>query len=372
MGKEERFNQFYLQLIKENADEIESSRIDAKIAKEEKEKVITDDNVNDTKHNTVFVITIIISIILMLILIYILDTSDYIKSIGTISIVILDAIIVICNNIDYKNKKNKIDYEHKKDINKENEKKKKEEYKAIYKEKAITNMIKCFNENLEFKPNEGIPSNIYKEAEFETYTRYTSEDLIQGQLNDKSQIFMSEVKVEGKTGDVTGIEKPKEVTDEWEEGIFTIFNGMFARIKTPKPFNTCLYIREDRKDRDFLRNACAIKHPFDDMSFKMDSQEFEKKFDVYASDQIVAMQLLTADIMQMMIDFYNNTKIDFDLTIKDNYIYIRFWCGKMFETVKLDEFSLDRETLYKYYQILDFTFELISKLVDLLNETQYN
>ena len=40
----------------------------------------------------------------------------------------------------------------------------------------------------------------------------------------------------------------------------------------------------------------------------MDSQEFEKSFDVTASDKIKAMQLLTSDVMADLIDFKNNSK----------------------------------------------------------------
>lgn len=53
-------------------------------------------------------------------------------------------------------------------------------------------------------------------------------------------------------------------------------------------------------------------------------------------------------------------------------MYIRFWCGEMFETAKLKKFSLDRDTLYKYYRMLDFTFSLTDKMLKLLYETQYN
>ncbi len=84
------------------------------------------------------------------------------------------------------------------------------------------------------------------------------------------------------------------------------------------------------------------------------------------------MQLLTADIMQDLIQFNNEMRTNYELTIKENCMYIRFWCGEMFETAKLEEFSLDRSTLYMYYRMLDFSFSITDKMVKLLNETQYD
>ena len=75
--------------------------------------------------------------------------------------------------------------------------------------------------------------------------------------------------------------------------------------------------------------------------------------------------------MQELIDFYNEMKIDYELTIKENHIYIRFWTGPMFEAPSLDKFSLDKNILYKYYKILNFTFNLTNDMLKLINETEY-
>ena len=208
--------------------------------------------------------------------------------------------------------------------------------------------------------NIGLPSTVYKEAEFEKYDRYCSEDLIQGTLKNNCKFAMSEVLTE------------REYTNGREREYIKIFNGLFAKIEIPKTFNTLLYLRRDKKDKSFLDRAFSWKLPFDKLRIQLDSPEFEKVFDVYASDKIVAMQLLTSDIMQDLIQFNNEMRTNYELTIKENCMYIRFWCGEMFETAKLEEFSLDRSTLYMYYRMLDFSFSITDKMVKLLNETQYD
>lgn len=209
--------------------------------------------------------------------------------------------------------------------------------------------------------NIGLSSTVFKEAEFERYDRYHAEDLIHGTLKNNCKFAMSEVLTEDEHTDSDG-----------NTTYSTIFSGLFAKMETPKPFNTLLYLRKDRKDKSLLNRAFLGKLPFDKLRIQLDSPEFEKIFDVYASDQIIAMQLLTADIMQDLMQFHNEMVMNYELTIKENCMYIRFWCGEMFETAKLKKFSLDRDTLYKYYRMLDFTFSLTDKMLKLLYETQYN
>ena len=61
---------------------------------------------------------------------------------------------------------------------------------------------------------------------------------------------------------------------------------------------------------------------------EMDSQEFEKYFDIYGENKIIAMQILTADVMNTMIEFREQSKIQYELTIKQDQIYIRFHTGR--------------------------------------------
>ena len=101
----------------------------------------------------------------------------------------------------------------------------------------------------------------------------------------------------------------------------------------------------------------------------MDSSEFEKYFDVGASDKIVGMQILTADVMEELINFQNTTNIEYDICIKDNELYLRFHCGEMFETGKLKKGPIDEELIKKYFYILNFTYNLSNKLIEVIDET---
>ena len=104
---------------------------------------------------------------------------------------------------------------------------------------------------------------------------------------------------------------------------------------------------------------------------KMDSSEFEKYFDVQATDKIHGMQLLTADVMEELIEFQNQNKVRFDVVIYNNNIYIRFHCGEMFEPSNISKGPIHKESLKKYYNILNFTSSLSNKLVNLIKDTEF-
>lgn len=218
------------------------------------------------------------------------------------------------------------------------------QYRDHFKSKIIKTLIKSFDTSLEYQPQNFMPQSVYEKAEFDTFTWYWSEDMVCGNISNNCKLTMAEVHTSVTT----------------KENSVTIFEGLFTEIKTPKPFNECIYIRQNNK-----------KVKFNNLKIQLDSKEFEDIFDVYSSNKIVAMQLLTSDVMQKLIEFYNETNILYEITIKDNYIYIEFYCGKLFEVPNIEQFSLDKVNLYKYYEILDFTFQLSNMLVNLINDTQY-
>ena len=138
----------------------------------------------------------------------------------------------------------------------------------------------------------------------------------------------------------------------------TLFHGLYAEIQLNKIVETNLKIR---------KNAITIFKNKE--KIEMDSAEFEKKYNVYATDKIIAMQLLTADVMQMLLDFKETNKILPEITLKQNYLYIRFETGNVFEANIMKK-SLNYETLKKYYDIINFTLKLTESFIKNIKETE--
>ena len=102
----------------------------------------------------------------------------------------------------------------------------------------------------------------------------------------------------------------------------------------------------------------------------MDSSEFEKAFNVYASDKIIGMQILTADIMDDILEFKNKAKFNFDIYINEDKIYFRFGCGHLFEPYFKKKNILDSISLKSYYDVLCFTHEITNKIIKVINDVE--
>lgn len=225
--------------------------------------------------------------------------------------------------------------------------KKNKNYNQFFKDNVIKTFVKEYSETLEYVPNKGIEQHIYQEGEFERYDRYYSEDLIQGMLEDQYKVTMAEV----HTQDVSRDSEGNTTTT-------TLFRGLVAVIDFAKLVKANIKIRKNK--RKILDKNTRIE---------MDSGEFEEKFDVYTTDKIIAMQILTADVMQMILDFQAKTGLRPELTLAGNSLIIRFATGDLFEA-KVFEDSLDYKTLKKYYDTINFTLDIAKNFVKNIEQTE--
>ncbi len=225
----------------------------------------------------------------------------------------------------------------------------KTKYAPTFKEKVIGPFIKNVDENLQYRPNAGISSVIYRMGEFEGYDNFHTEDLITGKLDGKYNIQMAEVKTEKESTDSDG-----------DTHTYIVFYGLFGNVDCAKNIGTKFKVRSDK---GVLGKMFKGK-----TKIEMDSQEFEKYFDVYGDNKIIVMQVLTAEVMSMMIDFIQQSKIKYELTINGDQIYIRFHTGEVFEP-SLFKNSLDYSMLKKYYDIIDFVFKVTREINSVIEKT---
>jgi len=219
-------------------------------------------------------------------------------------------------------------------------------YTKMFKENVIKTFVKEYSSNLDFIPYRGISRHIYSEGEFEHFDIFDSEDNIIGTLENGNVMNMSEVHTQDEYTDSDG-----------DTQRTTLFHGLFAVVELQKLVNANIKIR---KDKLLFEGKNKVE---------MDSGEFEKIYTVFSTNNIIAMQLLTADIMQMFIDFKIENKIMPELTIKGNKMYIRFHTGNVFEANILKK-ALDFDTLARYYNIITFTLKLTEKMIKNIQETE--
>lgn len=241
-------------------------------------------------------------------------------------------------------------------------------YEKLFKEEVFGKFISEYNSSLSFEAEIGTNVKDYEDGEFENFNAYYTENSIKGLLDNGCKIHMAEVRTEGlnngiNMAEVLGMDQfndpNRRVVKSFQrnDSSETVFSGLFAKIEIEKVIPKTIKIRKDSIKEIFKKEE----------KMNMDSSEFEKYFTVYAEDEIVAMQVLTAELMQMFIDFRRDCKLTPEVTFKNNNIYIRFGTGKLFDEI-IHKKALDFDTLLRYYKIMNFVLRLSEKISKNLNE----
>lgn len=220
-------------------------------------------------------------------------------------------------------------------------------YKEVFKESIVKDVISNFYVDAKYNPISMMPSNIYKEGFNEYYENYRSDDYISGKIDGKYDVCMADIYTTKTERDSDG-----------DNHTVTVFSGMFAKLELKKSIKCNFKISP---------NGYGM---FNKNRVKMDSDEFEKKYDVGCDNNIIAMQLLTHDIMELLLDFINKEKIRYELYINNDILYMRFYTGPMFEDVSFKEEGFDTKVIQKYYNILNFINNLTLMIVNTVNETE--
>ena len=222
-------------------------------------------------------------------------------------------------------------------------------YNSVYKTKVVEKIIKNFFDEVDYIPEKPLPSKIYDEGKYdENYNRYYSDDYVDAKLDNKYDLKMAEVKTVYETTytDSDGHTHTDRVTR---------FHGLFIKIKIDKSIKNNLTIKQNgtiqKKER-----------------LEMDSSEFEKYFDVSSNNDIIGMQILTHDVMELLLEYRKYLKCPFDICIYEDIVYIRIHCGTMFEATISSKVLIDREKTEEYYNMLEFIYKLSKEVIKMSDD----
>jgi len=224
-------------------------------------------------------------------------------------------------------------------------------YKETYKSEIIAKFIKLINNKLVYKSNSQELLSMeddYKKASFDNkvFNRFYPDDYIEGLLNNEFFVKMSDLHIQ------------HHVKSGKHSHTYEVFQGIFVQTGCNKDIGT--YIKISKNQLKMFGQQYRVE---------MDSQEFEKYFDIYSENKMITMQLLTSDVMAILIDFYNKYNVDYEIVIRNNKIYMRFFTGAMFEP-KIFGNSMDKELLLRYYCILKFIVDVTKEVNKALKEVE--
>ena len=211
-------------------------------------------------------------------------------------------------------------------------------------DEIIPEIIKKNFNDFKYDHNSGIDKLTYREARFEGFDRYRSDDLITGKVCNYDFI-MSEVHTERRHRDKDG-----------HTYYTTIFHGAFSKVILDKDIG-CFINIVNNKIKLFSR----------DYYVTIENEKFEKVYDVFTDDKIKAMRLLTPDVTTKMIDLYDETGIYCEVKIVNNTLYIRLYTGALFNF----SFSKpEKEALMvgKSLAVIDSVFKIMENFIKEVEE----
>ena len=228
------------------------------------------------------------------------------------------------------------------------------EYKAAYKLRIVSNLLKEINSGLKYRLADKEDEKLFREyvpANFglveHTHVDYV--DRIEG-------------KIDNNALDILEIILEAEVKDENGSSVnLRVFNGMFAKVQTSKEGTFKLKVSSVGVPTraDIYEAGCK--------KIKMDNSAFMDNFVVETNEKILAARILTSDVMTLLLDYKKKYGIDLDMAIKDGTIYFLFYTGDLFEPNVFKD-SLHKETLLVDYSTLKMTIELMQKMGTIVTE----
>lgn len=219
-------------------------------------------------------------------------------------------------------------------------------YKQLFKEKIVKPVVETYFESATYDPNRGMDRIDYIKAQYKgRIDSYESEDLITMPIQTKAKKIESIITIaEVHTKKLVNNKKGPDTLE-------TNFLGLAANFKIPKSIDKNFHIRENGR----IWNEHRVK---------MDVGEFEKVFDVDCSDKILAMRILTADVMQQILELYQKYRYELDVSIIRDVVHIRINTTSVFEPL-----MYGKPLLYKNFEKYQVRIEAIMKLAICIYET---
>lgn len=132
-----------------------------------------------------------------------------------------------------------------------------------------------------------------------------------------------------------------------------MFSGLFICFEANRSIGANLFVQ---KDSSLL---------FENGSLQLDSQEFNKLFDVNTTNNLDALKVLTSDYMEYLLKL-KKEGLDFDFSIIGNIVSIRFHSFDFLE-IPYSVKPLDYNYLYSQYKKIDLICNFCLKLNEIIN-----
>ena len=217
-------------------------------------------------------------------------------------------------------------------------------YSKIYKEQVIASILKNFDKDLQYMPNNGIRKDVYRIARFESFDRYSTEDLITGKICGLD-FALADVHTEDESRDSEG-----------HTTYTTIFRGPVAVVELNKLEDLVIQI-SDNHLKIFRGNQYV----------ELDNQAFEDKYDVFTNNDVIAMRILTPTLTTKILELHDTFGFFYEIKLIDGMVFFRFHSDTLFDPSPND-IEKEATDIAFYFNMLDGMKNIMEEIIRTLNE----
>ncbi len=235
--------------------------------------------------------------------------------------------------------------------------------KVEYKQAIIPKIISFVDSNLKYNPEAGISQEEFRAGGiFRDFSRYRTEDLVQGQSGDM-EIKMADIECT-RTETTRSGNSSKSRTVTVFKG-FYIISKLSGKIPSGVIIKPSIQIGEKmvglaRKFLgDKLVDGFVEKLGLNDI--ESGDVEFDKQYQIKTINPEVAKALLTPRFTQLILTFQKEVDVPVSLSLFDNNLHIAFGGVNMFETDVFTSF-VEKDISKKYFNYLNLAYGIVEAI----------
>lgn len=214
-------------------------------------------------------------------------------------------------------------------------------YKSILVSKIISN----YNEKFNYTYKSDITEFDYRKSKFpEKFDDFKTTDQITGIILKDTNIKLARV--------VTKRTERKMYGENIKTEKIETYNGIYGMVHLNKMLSV-----------DMLITSNDFKQKYNAKRIELDSEIFEKNFDCFADNKIVALQILTPDVIDCINEIYNTLKKPIQIRINGDMIYFRIFVDNLFVPSRVKK-MLDKDRMKKLYNQIDSICTITNSLCE--------
>ena len=219
-----------------------------------------------------------------------------------------------------------------------------------YREIIIKNLvIKKYSPKLNYDYNLGFKESDYINSKLpEKFDIFHSRDSIYGNIDENIDFKMSYISTYKKECSIIDGETHTETIET--------FKGIFG----------CANISKNIK-AEVIIDLNDFKRKYNLNRIELESIEFEKAFDCFSDNKIVALQILTTDVIEQINELCSIFKNSIQIRIFNNMIFYRISLEEVFLPPKFKNI-LDRNRLKKIYDAINISKNIIECITESIEE----